>query len=216
MSFQNISPCLSQVETSLKQCLSALNTEHPVSVSALSETIGNCAKALSQLQPIINELAKGEESQSFIIACVREYALDLLFSLDETQAAYKPRTHGDNIELIHELLELIDEDEPSPPLASEEMSQAKQLPPEFSEAKTHPTYPLLTILPTHALPLNENIFKPFTGKDKERLPVPLYYLNDANEWIPIQRGFAIEYAQIDSLIKWLEQADRLAKEQGNE
>ena len=78
---------------------------------------------------------------------------------------------------------------------------------------TTPTYPLLTILPTHAKPLNKNKFMPFTGKAKDRLDVPMYYLNDLNEWIPIQNGFAIEYAQIDGLIKWLEQADRMAKEQ---
>jgi hypothetical protein len=104
----NIAPCLSQVETALNQCVSALNAEHPVSVSALSEVIEYAAKALNQLQPIISELAKAEDNQSFIITTVREYALELLFSLDETQTAYKPRTHGDNIELIHELLELVD------------------------------------------------------------------------------------------------------------
>ena len=118
MSLQRIVPCLVKVETALKQCLSALNAEHPVSVSALTETIGHCANALNQLQPIISELVKGEEIQSSVICCVRDYALDLLFSLDETQAAYKPRSHGDNVELIQDLLELIDEDEPSPPLAS--------------------------------------------------------------------------------------------------
>ena len=119
MSFQKIAPCLSTVETALKQCLSALNAEHPVSVSALTETISHCANALNQLQPIISELVKGEEIQSSIVCCVRDYALDLLFSLDETQAAYKPRSHADNVELIHELLDLIDDDEPSPPLTSE-------------------------------------------------------------------------------------------------
>lgn len=46
MSFQNLAPCLSQVEAALNKCLSALNAEHPVSVSALSETIGHCANAL--------------------------------------------------------------------------------------------------------------------------------------------------------------------------
>jgi hypothetical protein len=112
MSFQKIAPCLSKVETALKQCLSALNAEHPVSVSALTETIGHCANALNQLQPIISELVKAEDNQSFIICCARDYALELLFSLDETQTAYKPRTHGDNVELVHELLELIDDHEP--------------------------------------------------------------------------------------------------------
>jgi hypothetical protein len=33
MSFQNLAPCLSQVEAALNKCLSALNAEHPVSVS---------------------------------------------------------------------------------------------------------------------------------------------------------------------------------------
>jgi len=122
MSFQNITSCLAKIETALNQCVSALNAEHPVSVSALSETIGNSAKALQQLQPIIGELVKTEDSQSSIIATVRDYALELLFSLDETQVAYKPRSHGDNIELVHELLDLIDDDEPSPPIASEEIS----------------------------------------------------------------------------------------------
>ncbi len=118
MSFQNLAPFLSQVEAALNKCLAALNAEHPVSVSALSETLGHCANALNQLQPIISELVKGEESLSFIICCVREYALELLFSLDETQAAYKPRSHADNVELIQELLAITDDesevsDEPS-------------------------------------------------------------------------------------------------------
>ena len=68
MSFQNIVPCLSQVETALKQCLAALNAEHPVSVSALYETIGHCANALNQLQPIISQLVKQEDSLLSIIA----------------------------------------------------------------------------------------------------------------------------------------------------
>ena len=119
MSFQKIAPCLSKVETALKQCLSALNAEHPISVSALTETIGHCANALNQLQPIISQLVKAEDMQSSVIATVRDNALQLLFSLDETQAAYKPRSHADNVELVHELLELVDGDEPSPPLASD-------------------------------------------------------------------------------------------------
>ena len=68
MSFQNLAPCLSQVEVALKQCLAALNAEHPVSVSALSETIGHCANALNQLQPIISQLVKQEDSLLSIIA----------------------------------------------------------------------------------------------------------------------------------------------------
>ncbi len=72
--------------------------------------------------------------QSSVIATVRDNALQLLFSLDETQAAYKPRTHGDIVELVHELLELVGGGESLLPPASEETSQAKHLPPEFREA----------------------------------------------------------------------------------
>ena len=131
MSFQNLAPCLSQVEVALKQCLAALNAEHPVSVSALSETIGHCANALNQLQPIISQLVKQEDSLLSIIATARDYALELLFSLDATQAAYKPRPHADNVELVQDLLAIIDDEESE---VSDEPNQAKHLPPEFSEA----------------------------------------------------------------------------------
>ncbi|MEN9430488.1 MAG: hypothetical protein RJA86_1347, partial [Pseudomonadota bacterium] len=124
MSFQNLAPCLSQVEVALKQCLAALNAEHPVSVSALSETIGHCANALNQLQPIISQLVKQEDSLLSIIATARDYALELLFSLDETQAAYKPRTHADNVELVQDLLAIIDDEESE---VSDEPNQAKHL-----------------------------------------------------------------------------------------
>ena len=68
MSFQNLAPFLSQVEAALNKCLAALNAEHPVSVSALSETIGHCANALNQLQPIISQLVKQEDSLLSITA----------------------------------------------------------------------------------------------------------------------------------------------------
>jgi len=214
MSFQNIAPCLSQVETALKQCLSALNAEHPVSVSALSETISHCANALNQLQPIISELVKGEEIQSSVICCVRDYALDLLFSLDETQAAYKPRSHGDNVELIQDLLELIDEDEPSPPLASEEPSQAKQLPPEFSEAmhrhleiverlgEEHPDAKRSLMVAMHLAPdwFKDDISN--MGNEMDLLPEATGYLEDGSPMFSLNAiaekfGISIEQAEED-------------------
>jgi hypothetical protein len=214
MSFQNLAPVLSKVEAALKQCLSALNAEHPISVSALSETLGHCANALNQLQPIIGELVKGEESLLSIIATVRDYALELLFSLDETQAAYKPRSHGDNIELIQDLLELIDEDEPSPPLASEEPSQAKQLPPEFSEAmhrhleiverlgEEHPDAKRSLMVAMHLDP--DWFLNDVTNKmDKtELLPQATGYLEDGSpmfslEAIAEKYGVSIEQAEED-------------------
>ena len=70
------------------------------------------SQALRSVSPIIGELVNAEENQTSIIATARDYALELLFSLDDKQTAYKPRTHADNVELVHELLELVDGDEP--------------------------------------------------------------------------------------------------------
>ena len=64
--------------------------------------------------------------------------------------------------------------------------------------------PLLTWLPTGSKPLAENIVKPFVGKAK-RLSIPMYYLNDVGEWIPIQKGFAIPQDRISELIDVLQQ-----------
>lgn len=119
MSFHKIEPILNNLADTLSNAVVALQSEHPVSVAQLIEMLTCTSQALRNVSPIIGELVKAEDNQSFIICCVRDNALELLFSLDETQAAYKPRSHGDNIELVHELLDLIDGDEPSLPLAND-------------------------------------------------------------------------------------------------
>ena len=214
MSFQNLAPCLSQVEVALKQCLAALNAEHPVSVSALSETIGHCANALNQLQPIISELVKGEESLLFIITCVREYALELLFSLDATQAAYKPRPHADNVELIQDLLAITDDEEAPPQVANKETSQAKQLPPEFSEAmhrhmeiverlgEEHPDAKRSLMVAMYQAPdwFKDDIAK--MGNEMDLLPQATGYLEDGSPMFSLNAiaekfGVSIEQAEED-------------------
>ncbi len=211
MSFQNLAPFLSQVEAALNKCLAALNAEHPVSVSALSETIGHCANALNQLQPIISELVKGEESLSFIICCVREYALELLFSLDETQAAYKPRPHADNVELIQDLLAITDDDESE---VSDEPSQAKHLPPEFSEAmhrhieiverlgEEHPDAKRSLMVAMYQAPdwFKDDIAK--MGNEMDLLPQATGYLEDGSPMFSLdaiaeKHGVSIEQAEED-------------------
>ena len=211
MSFQNLAPFLSQVEAALNKCLAALNAEHPVSVSALSETLGHCANALNQLQPIISELVKGEESLSFIICCVREYALELLFSLDETQAAYKPRSHADNVELIQDLLAITDDDESE---VSDEPSQAKQLPPEFSEAmhrhmeiverlgEEHPDAKRSLMVAMYLAPdwFKDDIAN--MGNEMDLLPQATGYLEDGSpmfrlDAIAEKHGVSIEQAEED-------------------
>jgi hypothetical protein len=216
MSFQRIVAGLAKIETALKQCVSSLNTQQPIPVLVLSETIGNCAKALQHLQPIISELVKAEDNQSFIICCVREYALELLFSLDETQAAYKPRTHADNVELVHELLELIDEDEPSPQLASEEINSMshKTFPPAFSEAmhrhiqiveqlgEEHPEAKRSFMVAMHLVPdwFNDDIAD--MGNEIDLLPQASGYLEDGSPMFSLNDiaekfGVSIEQAEQD-------------------
>ena len=211
MSFQNLAPCLSQVEAALNKCLSALNAEHPVSVSALSETIGHCANALNQLQPIISQLVKQEDSLLSIIATARDYALELLFSLDETQAAYKPRTHADNVELVQDLLAIIDDEESE---VSDEPNQAKHLPPEFSEAmhrhmeiverlgEEHPDAKRSLMVAMYQAPdwFKDDIAK--MGNEMDLLPQATGYLEDGSPMFSLdaiaeKHGVSIEQAEQD-------------------
>jgi hypothetical protein len=211
MSFQNLAPCLSQVEAALNKCLSALNAEHPVSVSALSETIGHCANALNQLQPIISELVKSEDSLLSIIATARDYALELLFSLDETQAAYKPRPHADNVELVQDLLAIIDDEESE---VSDEPNQAKHLPPEFSEAmhrhmeiverlgEEHPDAKRSLMVAMYQAPdwFKDDIAK--MGNEMDLLPQATGYLEDGSPMFSLdaiaeKHGVSIEQAEQD-------------------
>ena len=211
MSFQNLAPCLSQVEAALNKCLSALNAEHPVSVSALSETIGHCANALNQLQPIISQLVKQEDSLLSIIATARDYALELLFSLDETQAAYKPRPHADNVELVQDLLAIIDDEESE---VSDEPNQAKHLPPEFSEAmhrhmeiverlgEEHPDAKRSLMVAMYQAPdwFKDDIAK--MGNEMDLLPQATGYLEDGSPMFSLdaiaeKHGVSIEQAEQD-------------------
>lgn len=112
MSLNKIEPILNNLSDTLSNAAVALQSEHPVSVAQLIEMLTCTSQALRSVSPIIGELVNAEENQTLIIATARDYALELLLSLDDKQAAYKPRTHADNVELVHELLELVDGDEP--------------------------------------------------------------------------------------------------------
>lgn len=211
MSFQNLAPFLSQVEAALNKCLAALNAEHPVSVSALSETIGHCANALNQLQPIISQLVKQEDSLLSIIATAREYALALLFSLDATQTAYKPRPHADNVELVQDLLAIIDDEESE---VSDEPNQAKHLPPEFSEAmhrhleiverlgEEHPDAKRSLMVAMYQAPdwFKDDISQ--MGNEMDLLPQASGYLEDGSPMFSLnaiaeKHGVSIEQAEQD-------------------
>ena len=60
------------------------------------------------------ELNAGER-----LATAREYALELLFALDEKQVSHKPRPHAEIVEMLHDLLDLVDDTpvQPFNPLA---------------------------------------------------------------------------------------------------
>jgi len=61
-----------------------------------------------------SELNDGE-----LLATAREYALELLFALDEKQVSHKPRPHAEIVEMLHDLLNLVDDSPVKPvnPLA---------------------------------------------------------------------------------------------------
>ena len=44
-----------------------------------------------------------------LLATAREYVLELLFALDEKQVSHKPRPHAEIVELVHDLLDLVDD-----------------------------------------------------------------------------------------------------------
>ncbi len=90
MSFHKIEPILNNLADTLSNAAVALQSEHPVSVAQLIEMLICTSQALRSVSPVIGELVKSEDNQSFIICCVRDNALQLLFSMDETQANTYP------------------------------------------------------------------------------------------------------------------------------
>lgn len=112
MNQYQIPRALTQAQELIKSTATALSSGAVIPVSEFQHNLSLLDEMLTAIKSGVCELIKCEENQSFTLATARDYALELLFSLDETQAAHKPRTHADNIELIHELLELVDGDEP--------------------------------------------------------------------------------------------------------
>jgi len=53
------------------------------------------------------------------LATAREYVLELLFALDEKQVSHKPLPHTEIVEMLHDLLDLVDDTptKPANPLA---------------------------------------------------------------------------------------------------
>ena len=60
-----------------------------------------------------------ELNDAELLATAREYVLELLFALDEKQVSHKPRPHAEIVELVHDLLDLVDDTptKPANPLA---------------------------------------------------------------------------------------------------
>ena len=42
------------------------------------------------------------------LATVREYAIELLFALDEKQVSHQPRPHAEIVQMLHDLLDIVD------------------------------------------------------------------------------------------------------------
>ncbi|MBK6756722.1 MAG: hypothetical protein IPP76_13185 [Moraxellaceae bacterium] len=109
MSHRNpITLALANAKDLIKSTAAALMSGAVIPKSDLMQNLTLLVEILTTAQSEANKLTEREVDHSIITANVREYAVELLFSLDEKQTAYKPRSHGDNIELVHELLELVD------------------------------------------------------------------------------------------------------------
>lgn len=109
MSHRNpITIALANAKDLIKSTAAALMSGAVIPKSDLMQNLTLLVEILTTAQSEANKLTEREVDQSCTLATVREYAVELLFSLDATQTAYKPRPHADNIELIHELLELVD------------------------------------------------------------------------------------------------------------
>ena len=211
MSFHKIEPILNNLADTLSNAAVALQSEHPVSVAQLIEMLTCTSQALRSVSPIIGELVNAEENQTSIIATARDYALELLFSLDETQAAYKPRPHADNVELVQDLLAIIDDEESE---VSDEPNQAKHLPPEFSEAmhrhmeiverlgEEHPDAKRSLMVAMYQAPdwFKDDIAK--MGNEMDLLPQATGYLEDGSPMFSLdaiaeKHGVSIEQAEQD-------------------
>lgn len=68
-------------------------------------------EAIPMIDPELND---GER-----LATAREYVLELLFALDEKQITHHPRPHAEIVEILHDLLDLVDDSPVKPvnPLA---------------------------------------------------------------------------------------------------
>ena len=64
---------------------------------------------LTNVQSDVNRLVERDELKGFCLANVQDNAIELLLSLDESQADYSPRPQSENITLVLGLLEIVSE-----------------------------------------------------------------------------------------------------------
>ena len=100
-SLTRIIPLISSLEDTLGNCIAALNSGGDVALVA--NTVTTVQQALSKLRPVIDGLVELEDEESTALANIHSLAVELLVSLDETTSNHCPRSHAENVELIHEI-----------------------------------------------------------------------------------------------------------------
>lgn len=130
---QRITPLVSSLETTLEQCTNALKGGGDV--AQVINCLTTVQQALAKLRPVIDSLVWLEDERHSAMCTIHSLAIELLVSLDETQPCYEPRSHAENVELIHEIFECLEcTATQSPPDNVVNLPVKKEIPLAFSEA----------------------------------------------------------------------------------
>ena len=75
----------------------------------LTLRFNHLSNLLTNVQSDVNRLVERDELKGFCLAGVQDSAIELLLSLDESQADHAPRPHAENIALVLDLLNAVRE-----------------------------------------------------------------------------------------------------------
>lgn len=85
----------------------------------LTLRFNHLSNLLTNVQSDVNRLVERDELKGFCLAGVQDSAIELLLSLDESQADHAPRSNTDNIALVLDLLNAVRESQDDQAMAME-------------------------------------------------------------------------------------------------
>jgi len=88
----------------------------------LALRLNHLSNLLTNVQSDVNRLVERDELKGFCLAGVQDSAIELLLSLDESQADHAPRPRDENITLVLDLLETVRESRADHAMAMEAAS----------------------------------------------------------------------------------------------